>query len=72
MSPQQQLSAMRRQEAALRAYIDTGTVKGAAHRLGVTERAVRKWLAEYCETHGFKSPIQAAYRLDRSVSEHPR
>lgn len=59
----------RRQEAALRAYIDTGTVKGAAHRMGITERSVRKYLAAYCEAHGYTSVVQAAFHFGNSERE---
>jgi molybdenum-dependent DNA-binding transcriptional regulator ModE len=59
----------RRQEAALRAYIETGTVKGAAHRLGITERSVRKYLSAYCDTHGYVSIVQAAYWYGRPETE---
>jgi predicted ArsR family transcriptional regulator len=63
MSPRQAYDAAKRQEAALRAYVDTGTVKGAAHRLGVTERAIRKYLAAYCEARGYVSVVQAAFHF---------
>lgn len=61
MSPRQVFDAARRQDAAFRAYVDTGSVKEAAHRLGVTERAIRKHLAAYCEAHGYDSLVRAVF-----------
>lgn len=50
-------------EAALRAYVAAGTIKGAAHQLGISERAVRKRLAAYCEANGYVSVVQAVFRF---------
>jgi hypothetical protein len=74
MSPRQVIDANRRHDAAFRAYVDTGTVKGAAHRLGVTERAVRKYLTAYCEDHGYGSLVHAVFHFGTSQrgSEHNR
>jgi len=59
----------RRNEAALRAYIETGTIKAAAHRLGLSEAGVRKRLADYCADHGYASVVQAAYWFGRPEAE---
>lgn len=54
----------RRQLAALDAYIQTGSIKGAAHRLGLDETAVRRRLAGYCKDNRTNLP-QAVYDLGR-------
>jgi len=66
MSPRQEYDRTRRQDAAFRAYVETGSVKAASHRLGLTERAIRKHLEGYCEAHGYTSLVQAVFRFGTS------
>ena len=72
MSPRQERDAANRYDAAFRAYVETGTVKGAAHRLGVTERAVRKYLVAYCDAHGYTTLVHAVFHFGTSTrgAEH--
>ncbi len=69
MSPQQAHDAAKRQDAAFRAYVETGSVKGAAHRLGVTDRAIRKYLDGYCEAHGHRSWVHAVFQFGTAQRE---
>jgi hypothetical protein len=55
----------RRQMAALRAYIETGSVKAAARKLGLTESGLRYRLATYCADNDTTLPA-AIYELGRS------
>jgi predicted ArsR family transcriptional regulator len=69
VSPRQVHDRRQRQEAAFRAYVDTGTVKGAAHRLGVSERAIRKHLAAYCDDNEYSSLVRAVFHFGTSQRE---
>jgi len=69
MSPRQKHEASKRQDAAFRAYVHTGTVKGAAHRLGITERGVRKLLDGYCDSRGYDSLVRAVFHFGTSQRE---
>lgn len=66
MSPRQAFEAAKRQDAVFRAYVETGSVKGAAHRLGITDRAVRKNLDAYCEAHGYTTWVKAVFHFGTS------
>jgi molybdenum-dependent DNA-binding transcriptional regulator ModE len=55
--------AARRQEATFRAYVETGSVKGAAHRLGLSERRVRQLLDEYVEANNHGTLVHAVFRF---------
>lgn len=72
MSPRRALDAAKRQDAAFRAYVDTGSVKGAAHRLGVSERAIRKYLAGYCEARNHDSLVRAVFLFGTMQREAER
>lgn len=66
MSPRQQSTATKRQDAAFRAYVATGSVKGAAHRLGISERATRRHLTNYCEAHKYDTLVHAVLAFAQS------
>jgi hypothetical protein len=66
VSPRQEHDATKRRDAIFRAYVDEGGVKEAAHRFGITERAVRKQLAAYCEAHGYTSLVHAVFHFGTS------
>jgi DNA-binding NarL/FixJ family response regulator len=53
----------RRQLEVLRAYIATGSVALAAHRLEITETTARQHLSELYRRTGCLNVAQAAYRL---------
>ena len=53
----------RRQLEVLRAYIATGSIAMAAHRLEITETTARQHLSELYRRTGCLNVAQAAYRL---------
>jgi DNA-binding NarL/FixJ family response regulator len=53
----------RRQVEVLRAYIATGSIALAAHRLEITETTARQHLSELYRRTGCLNVAQAAYRL---------
>jgi len=53
----------RRQIEVLRAYIATGSIALAAHRLEITETTARQHLSELYRRTGCLNVAQAAYRL---------
>jgi DNA-binding NarL/FixJ family response regulator len=53
----------RRQLEVLRAYIATGSIALAAHRLEITETTARQHLSQLYRRTGCLSVAQAAYRL---------
>jgi DNA-binding NarL/FixJ family response regulator len=58
--------ATRRQVEVLRAYIATGSIKLAAHELGITESTARQHLSGLYRRVGCENAAQAAYRLGAS------
>lgn len=56
----------RRQLAALRAYVDAGSIKAAAHRLGITDSTCRRRLYAYCAANKTTLP-QAVFDLGRET-----
>lgn len=52
-----------RQLEAICALVSEGSVKGAAHRLGVAGWTVGYHVREACERVGVETPIQAAVAL---------
>jgi DNA-binding NarL/FixJ family response regulator len=48
---------------ALRAYLAAGSVKGAAHRLGLREQTVKNHLANARCRLGAKTTAEAVFRL---------
>lgn len=63
--------AERAELAALRAYLRTGSTKGAAHQLGLADSTVRQRLASYYARTGRANVAQAAYYLDRPAGWRP-
>lgn len=62
-----------RQREILLTYAHTGTVKGAAHELGLSQQTVKTQLSEAYGRLGVESGIQAIYQLldgDRLLGEH--
>lgn len=53
----------RRQLEVLRAYIGAGSIKLAAHRLGISESTARQHLAALYRRTGCHNAVQAAYWL---------
>ena len=53
----------RRQLEVLRAYIATGSIALAAHRLEITDATARQHLSELYRRTGCLNVAQAAYRL---------
>jgi len=58
--------ATRRQVEVLRAYIATGSIKRAAHELGISESTARQHLSGLYRRVGCENAAQAAYRLGAS------
>jgi DNA-binding NarL/FixJ family response regulator len=56
----------RRQLEVLRAYIAAGSIKLAAHRLGISESTARQHLATLYRRTGCQNAVQAAYLLGAS------
>jgi DNA-binding CsgD family transcriptional regulator len=50
----------------LRAYIGAGSIKLAAHRLGISESTARQYLAGLYRRTGCQNAVQAAYVLGAS------
>jgi hypothetical protein len=62
----------RRQLATLDALINYGSVKAAAHELGIAESTARKRLAAYCTENRYAHLAQAAYDRAKAMPEtHP-
>jgi len=58
------------QEAELRsfaAYLETGSVKAAAHKLGVHEQTVKKHLARLRARYGVRTNAQLADAIARII-----
>lgn len=53
----------KRQVEVLRAYIASGSIAGAAHRLGIAESTARQHLSALYQRTGWLNAAQAAYRL---------
>jgi DNA-binding NarL/FixJ family response regulator len=58
----------RRELAALLAYVETGSHKAAAHRLGIAESTCRQRVMRLMARTGSSNAAQAAWRL-RAVLE---
>jgi DNA-binding NarL/FixJ family response regulator len=56
----------RRQLEVLRAYVGAGSIKVAAHRLGISESTARQHLAGLYRRTGCQNAVQAAYLLGAS------
>ena len=56
----------RRQTEVLRAYIGAGSIKLAAHRLGISESTARQHLAALYRRVGCRNAVQAAYLFGAS------
>jgi DNA-binding NarL/FixJ family response regulator len=56
----------RRQVEVLRAYIRAGSIKLAAHELGISESTTRQHLSGLYRRVGCENAVQAAYRLGAS------
>lgn len=54
-----------RELASWRAYLETGSVKAAAHRLGVHEQTVKKHLAALRVRYGVRTNAQLADAMAR-------
>jgi DNA-binding CsgD family transcriptional regulator len=50
----------------LRAYVGAGSIKLAAHRLGISESTARQHLAGLYRRTGCQNAVQAAYLLGAS------
>jgi DNA-binding CsgD family transcriptional regulator len=50
----------------LRAYVGSGSIKLAAHRLGISESTARQHLAGLYRRIGCENAVQAAYLLGRN------
>jgi DNA-binding NarL/FixJ family response regulator len=50
-------------DGVLRAYVGAGSIKLAAHRLGITESTARQHLAGLYRRTGCQNPVQAACLL---------
>jgi DNA-binding NarL/FixJ family response regulator len=57
----------RRQVEIIRAYVGAGSIKLAAHRLGISESTARQHLAGLYRRVGCQNAVQAAYM--RGASE---
>lgn len=55
-----------KQLAAWRAYVDGGSMKAAAHLLGVHEITVRKRIAELRDVYGVRTNVQLAVAIERA------
>jgi DNA-binding NarL/FixJ family response regulator len=53
----------RRQLEVLRAYVGGGSIKLAAHRLGISESTARQHLAALYRRRGCQNADRATYRL---------
>jgi DNA-binding NarL/FixJ family response regulator len=60
--------ATRRQIEVLRAYIARGSIKLAAHELGISESTARQHLVGLYRRVGCQNAVQAAYLLGRTES----
>jgi DNA-binding transcriptional LysR family regulator len=55
-----------RQLDAWAAYVDTGSMKAAAERVGVHEITVRKRIAELRDVYGVRTNVQLAVAIERN------
>jgi len=55
-----------RQLDAWSAYVETGSMKGAAARLGVHDITVRKRIAELRDVYGVRTNVQLAVAIERN------
>lgn len=56
----------RQEEATMRAYIRTGSIKEAAEQMGIAETTARQRLMAYYRRLGVRNGVQAAYHLGRT------
>ena len=61
----------RRELVALRAYLETGSHKAAAHRLGISESTSRHRVSQLIGRVGAQSAAQAAWRLRQLLEGDP-
>lgn len=57
--------SQRREEATMRAYIRTGSIKEAAEQMGIAETTARQRLMAFYRRLGLRNAVQAAYHLGR-------
>ncbi len=62
----------RRELVSLLAYVETGSHKGAAHRLGISESTSRHRLSQLMARIGARNAGQAAWRLRMQLDAHRR
>lgn len=59
----------RRELLTLLAYLETGSHKAAAHRLGIADSTARQRVSKLCDRIGAKNAAQAAWRLRRELEQ---
>lgn len=57
----------RRELVTLRAYLETGSHKAAAHSLGIAESTARRRVSQLMARIGAKNVAQAAWRLHQDL-----
>ena len=62
----------RRELVSLLAYIETGSHKGAAHRLGIAESTSRTRVSQLIGRVGARNATQAVWRLRRELEAEER
>lgn len=60
-------SIPRRELVTLVAYVETGSHKAAAHRLGISLSTSRQRMSELCARVGALNAAQAVWRLRRTI-----
>ncbi len=62
----------RRELVTLRAYVETGSHKAAAHRLGISESTSRQRVSQLMKRVGATNAAQAVWRLRQDLEGEPR
>ncbi len=65
-------SLPRRELVTLLAYLDAGSHKAAAHRLGISESACRQRISQLMRRVGSRNAAQAVWRLRQHLEAEPQ